>query len=223
MEWGGGGEGGYVVTGSDESAGGQKKKKGTRGPSWLPIDVPPKLRPNSSVKPNRPLHLGPGLVGDGPDRMAQVTSPESRTEKAAGCQRRTGSPLRPVAFMEFRCHSLQAWGEFPQGQRLLAPPAGRAIESSTTGSGVQNGILSGIPETRELSCRLPPAATPDKECRACASVSETVHGHPPSPCQGVAQDSPASRGGFSSRGRQTAAKSGWRVSAPRPFIPGKGI
>lgn len=74
------------------------------------------------MKPNRPLHLGPGLVDDGPDRTAQVTSPESRTEKAAGCQRRTGSPLRSVAFMEFRCHSLRAWGEFPQGQRPLAPP-----------------------------------------------------------------------------------------------------
>lgn len=123
MEWGGGREGGYVVTGSDELARNQKKKKkkGTGGPSWLPIDVLPKLRRNISVKPNQPLHLGPGLVGDGPDRMAQVTSPESRTEKAAGCQRRTESPLRPVAFMEFRCHSLRAWGEFPQGQRPLTP------------------------------------------------------------------------------------------------------
>lgn len=73
-------------------------------------------------------------------------------------------------------------GRISPGAAPAHPLAGRAIESSATGSGVQNGILSGIPETRELSCRLPPAATPDKECRACASVSETVRGHPPSPC-----------------------------------------
>lgn len=98
----------------------KKKKKGTGSPSWLPNDVSPKLRPNISVKPNRLLHLGPGLVGDITDSMAHAMSLELQTEKTIGCQRRAESPLRPGAFTEFWCDSLQAWGKSPRWPRSLA-------------------------------------------------------------------------------------------------------
>lgn len=97
-----------------------KKKKGNWVPSWLPNDMSPKLRPNISVKPNRLLHLGPGLRGDITNSMAHAMSPESQTEKMIGCQRRAESPLRPGAFTGFCCDSLQAWGKFPRWPRSLA-------------------------------------------------------------------------------------------------------
>lgn len=85
---------------------------------------------------------------------------------------------------------------FPSGSALLptcaSPPSLPTIESSVIVSGAHNGILSGIPITGLLICSLPPAAAPDKECRVCASVSQTVPGHHPSSCQDITPDSLAS-------------------------------
>lgn len=50
----------------------EAKKKGTEGPSWLPIDVSPRLRPNISVKPNRLLHLGLVLLGNSTNSPCNV-------------------------------------------------------------------------------------------------------------------------------------------------------
>lgn len=114
-------------------------------------------------------------------------------EKTIGCQRWFESRLRLVTFMEFWCGSLQARGKFPQWQRcrpsmpLASLPAGHATETCMTVSGAQNGILSGIPVTGELICSLLPAP-PDKECRACVLVSETMPGHHPSSCQDITLD-----------------------------------
>lgn len=167
-------------------------------------------------------------------RTAHVISPKSQMEKTIGCQRWFESPLRPVTFMESWCESLQAWGEFPQWQcsasnTPLASPAGPAIESSVIVFGARNGILSGIPVTGALICSLLPAA-PDRECRVCAVVSETVPGHHPSSCQGITPDSPASSrirlGTFlpritNSREGRLGSLCPASLSPPRPFITGE--